>query len=102
MNDLRFAVRSLAKQPGFAAVAILALAFGIGATTSIFTVVNGVLLRPLPYEQADRLVWLWSGTAGAQLTRAAMSPPDFNDYRADTKSFERLAGFLFGSWNLTG
>jgi len=102
MNDIRFAVRSLAKQPGFAAVAILALAFGIGATTSIFTVVNGVLLRPLPYEQAERLVWFWSGTTGLQISRAGMAPLDLEDYRQDTKSFERIAGFLFGSWNLTG
>ncbi len=102
MSDLRFAVRSLRAQPGFAFVAVLALAFGIGATTSIFTVVNSVLLRALPYEQPDKLVWLWSGTTGSLISRDGMAPQDFLDYRRDTKSFERLAGFLFGSWNLTG
>ncbi len=102
MNDIRYAVRSLVKQPGFAIVAVLALGFGIGATTSIFTVVNGVLLRPLPYEQPDRLVWLWSGTTGSVISRAGVAPLDLDDYRRDTKSFERLAGFLYGSWNLTG
>ncbi|MEO8026435.1 MAG: ABC transporter permease [Bryobacteraceae bacterium] len=102
MSDLRYAVRSLRAQPGFTLVAVLALAFGIGATTSIFTVINGVLLRPLPYEQPDRLVWFWSGSTGSLISRAGIAPKDFEEYRKETKSFDRLAGFLFGSWNLTG
>jgi putative ABC transport system permease protein len=85
--DLRFGLRLLRKDPRFAALAILALALGIGATTAVFTVVDSILLRPLPYKDADRLVVALQGSTGS----APVSPADFFDYRREARSFERLS-----------
>ncbi len=78
MADVRYALRMLAKRPGFTIVAVLTLAVGIGATTAIFSVVNGVLLRPLPYTEPDRLVRLFEQTA--KNPRASVSYPNFRDW----------------------
>ena len=83
------------KQPLFTAVAIIALALGIGANTAIFTVVNAVLLRPLPYEDPDTLVWVWD--TQPQLAAAPTSLPDFIDWRDQNQSFEYLAAFQSGN-----
>ena len=89
--DVRYALRQFLKSPGFAATAILTLALGIGANTAIFSVVDGVLLNPLPFPHADRLVWVWGRIAsGAQV---AVSGPDFQDYRAQNQSFQTLSAF---------
>jgi putative ABC transport system permease protein len=89
--DIRYALRGMLRSPGFTVVALLILALGIGANTAIFSLVNGVLLRPLPYPHSERLVWGW-GTF--QLgNQAAVSPPDFVDYRSQTHSFEHLSAF---------
>jgi putative ABC transport system permease protein len=95
LQDLRYAVRTMFKQPGFTAVAIIALALGIGANTAIFTVVNGVLLRPLPYDHPDQLVWLWD--TPPQLGTAPTSLPDFLDWRDQNQSFEHLAAYVSGN-----
>ena len=84
-QDLRYAARMMFKQPVFTAVAVIALALGIGANTAIFTVVNAVLLRPLPYQDPDTLVWVWD--TQPQLAAAPTSLPDFIDWRNQNKSF---------------
>src|SRR6266513_5849660 len=91
-QDLRFAVRMLLKQPGFTIIAAVTLALGIGANTAIFSIVNAVLLRPLPYPKADRIVFL----AEADKTNAmpgtfSVSLPDYLDWRRDNTVFENLA-----------
>ena len=90
-QDVRYAWRTLRRSPGFAAVAIFTLALGIGATTAIFTIVNGVLLRPLPYRDPGRIANLWVdfGVGGQSLP--AMSAADFKDYQRKVQSFEMLA-----------
>jgi putative ABC transport system permease protein len=95
IQDLRYAVRMMLRQPLFFGVAVIALALGIGANTAIFTVVNGVLLRPLPYDDPDRLVWLWD--TQPQLPTAPASAPDFVDWRNQNTSFEAMAAFQSGS-----
>jgi putative ABC transport system permease protein len=99
MNDLRFALRQLRKSPGFTFVAILTLALGIGANTAIFSVVNAVLLRPLPYPQPERLVYLNEVIGG---TDTSIALPDYVDWRNDSKSFEHLAISRLESRNLSG
>ena len=102
MQDFRYALRQLRKNPGFTAVAVLTLALGIGANTAIFSVIENVILRPLPFGAPDRLVWL---NGKLPLTdEAAVSPPDFRDYRADNRTFDRIAamGYWAGPSNLSG
>ncbi|MFI5372473.1 MAG: ABC transporter permease, partial [Candidatus Eisenbacteria bacterium] len=100
IQDLRYTLRQLAQRPGFAAVAVVTLALGIGATTAIFSVVNAVLLRQMPYPSADRLTVLW-GARGAQ--RPLLIPiADFNDVRARNHSFVDLGIVRVQSVNLTG
>jgi predicted permease len=97
-QDARYAVRVLGRSRGFASIAGLTLALGIGATTAIFSVVRGVLLRPLPYSEPARLVAITSVIRG---TPTAVSPPDFTDWRAQTRSFSALAAFFVVTTNLT-
>jgi putative ABC transport system permease protein len=102
LQDLRYALRMLRKQPGFALVAIVALALGIGANTAIFSVVNAVLLRPLPYV-AERLVFVEAGRKQAAAKEyAGASPADFWDWQAQSQSFEQLAAFSGDGFTLTG
>src|SRR5215208_2409353 len=99
-QDLRFGVRTLAKRPGFALVAVLTLALGIGANTAIFSVVNAVLLRPLPFMDAERLVLVYETTQS--VPRDFVSVPNLEDYRAGSRSFEGFATYVPQSVNLTG
>jgi len=101
LQDLRYGLRMLAKNPGFTAVAVLTLALGIGANTAIFSVVNAVLVRPLPYKDADRLVMLWS-TKPREGWRGQASPLDFLAWRQESHSFESMAAIQPCSLNLTG
>ena len=98
MNDLRFALRQLRKSPGFTLVAVLTLALGIGANSAIFSVVNAVLLRPLPYPKADRLVYLNEVING---TNTSIALPDYMDWQRDSTSFQHLALTRIESLNLS-
>ncbi|MHB8542292.1 MAG: ABC transporter permease [Candidatus Acidiferrales bacterium] len=100
LQDLRYGVRMLAKSPGFTAIAVLTLALGIGANTALFSVVNGVLLNPLPYLQPDRLVALYAKTK--DFTRSSISYPNFLDWRRDNRSFSGIAAFREESYDMTG
>lgn len=101
-QDLRYGARTLARQPTFAAVAILALALGIGANTALFSVVNGVLLRPLPYSEPDRLVRVWNQILSDGLPQLWLSEPELIYYREKQQSFEGIGVFSSGGGNLTG
>ncbi len=101
MNDLRYAFRQLIASPGFTAVAILTLALGIGACTAIFSVVNGVLLRPLDYPQPDRIVVI-KETNLPQFPQFSASPPNFLDWQKQTHSYSYLAALSGDQINLTG
>jgi predicted permease len=103
--DLKFAFRQLRKSPGFAITAILMLAFGIGATTAIFSIVEGVLLRPLPFPDSDRLVVLTDRLQGADVGgngEAGVTVPDIRAYSRDTKTFAALGGYGFAGYELSG
>src|SRR6476660_8424955 len=89
--DVRYGLRQLRKNPGFTTVAVLSLALGIGATTAIFSVVYGVLLRPLPYPGADRVVQLWQVNQGGR--QSQFSDPNFQDVHARARSFDGIAEF---------
>jgi predicted permease len=100
IRDLRYGARALRKNPGFTAVAVLTLALGVGANTAIFSVVNAVLIRPLPYENSHELVQLW-GTM-PQSDTSPVSPANFLDWRGQNRVFERTAAYTGQSLNLSG
>jgi putative ABC transport system permease protein len=100
LTDLRYGARALYKRPGFAAVAIITMALGIGANTAIFTVVNALLLTPPALPQPDRLVSVWGTTP--TIPREEASLPDLVDWRAQSTSFATLSGVALTSVNLTG
>jgi predicted permease len=100
MQDVRYGLRQLRRNPGFTFVAVLTLAMGIGANTAIFSVVNAVLLDPLPYPQADRLVALYSRTA--QFSTASISYPNFQDWVHLNRSFSAMAAYRQDNFTLTG
>jgi hypothetical protein len=95
LRDLQFALRQLRKNPGFTTVAIVTLALGIGANTAIFSVVNALLFRPLPFHDPGRLVWIANGTADGQgLSAETTRVANFRDWREQNKSFESLAAYF--------
>lgn len=103
--DIRYALRQLRKSPGFTLTAVLTLAFGIGATTAIFSIVEGVLLRPLPFPHPDRLVVLSDVLAGANFgnnSEAGVTAPEIPVYEHETRSFSSLGGYQQNGWELSG
>src|SRR5215831_3812277 len=105
MHELRIAIRNLLKSPGFTATAVLMLALGIGTTTATFSIVEGVLLRPLPFPHPERLVVLSDILQGAKLAgsgEAGVTAPDIRAYTRDTHSFENLGGYQQFAYELSG
>src|SRR5919109_1836447 len=102
MNDLKFAFRQLLKNPGFRAVAVLTLALGIGANTAIFSVIHGVLLRPLPYRDPHRLVMICENNLKRGHQRVLVLANNLLDWRVQNTVFEDVAGEVYESFNLTG
>jgi putative ABC transport system permease protein len=100
LQDVRTSIRMLRKKPGFTILAALALALGIGANTAIFSVVNAVLLSPLPFEEPERLVWIWSTRTDRD--KAFFSIPDFIDSRERNQTLEQMVAFANWGANLTG
>src|SRR5438552_5294451 len=98
-QDLRFGFRTLRKSPGFTVVAVMTLALGIGANTAVFSVVESVLLRPLPFQDSQRLFAIWAMQKGQQ-ARIGASMPEFEDYKDQSHSFEYIANMLSG-WTYT-
>src|SRR6476659_9780856 len=101
-QDVRYALRAFGRTPGFTAAAVLSLAIGIGANTAIFSVAGALLLRPLPYKDADRLVILWNRSPGLNITQDWFSTAQYFDIRAGHRGFEQLAIAIGGNANLTG
>ena len=102
LQDMRYALRMLAKNPAFTTVAIIALALGIGANSAIFSVVNAVLLRPLPFKHPEQLVMLWENAAHMGFPRNTPSPANFLDWQKQAQSFTGMAAMVERSFNLTG
>jgi predicted permease len=101
-NDLSYGIRMLFKNPGFTATAVLSLAIGIGANSAIFSVTNALLLRPLPYRDADRLAILWNRSPGLNIEQDWFSPGQYLDVKAENTVFEQVAVSIGASFNLTG
>jgi putative ABC transport system permease protein len=102
VQDLRYAVRLLAKSPGFTCAAVVALALGIGASTTIFSVVSAVLLRPLPYPDPDRVVMVWDSNPGRGWDKFAVSPGNFTAWSETPAGFDALAALQTAAFVLTG
>jgi putative ABC transport system permease protein len=102
LQDLRYGARMLVKQPSFTLIAVLTLALGIGANTAIFSVVNALLLRPLPYPESEQLTWVWMDNRPEGIREDITSWPNFEDWRARNQSFQAMAGVRDRRFNLTG
>jgi putative ABC transport system permease protein len=101
-QDIRYGVRMLRKDAGFTAIALLTLALGIGANTAIFSILDAVLLKPLPFPEPDRLMAIWGTDSKAGEAHRALSYPDFTDYRDQNRNLEALAAYTDGTFTLTG
>src|SRR5437879_6794274 len=102
LRDLRFGLRQLLKQWGFTAIAVITLALAIGATTAVISLVNALLIRPLPYREPRQLVLLLQHFKSQNLERIPVSPPEFVDYETRAHSFEKLGAFTYTNFNLAG
>src|SRR5512145_194275 len=101
-NDLRYAFRQLLKNPAFTIVAVITLALGVGANTAIFSVVNAVLLRPLPYPEPEQLMQVWETDQARGGFDITASMPDYREWRRRNQSFSHLAAYSTGDYNISG
>lgn len=101
-QDIRYGVRKLVKSPGFTVVALIAIMLGVGTNSAIFSIVNTVLLRPLPYKSPDQLITVWSTAPGVGQSQLRTALPTINDWREQTKSFDGMAAYAFNLYNVTG
>src|SRR5215475_13546920 len=102
LKDIRFALRQLLKQPAFTAIAVVTVALAIGATTAVLSLVNALLVRPLPYREPQHLTVLLQHFKSQNLDRIPVSPPEFKDYETRSHSFEKLGAFGYTNFNLAG
>jgi len=101
LKDIRFSLRQLLKQPAFTAIAVLTIALAIGANTAVLSLVNALLIRPLPYKAPKQLVLLWERFPPQGLERIPVSAPEYLDYEKQLTSFEKIGGFNYAAYNLT-
>src|ERR1041384_5123386 len=99
-QDIRYGLRMVVANPSFSLIAILALALGIGINSSIFSIVNGVLLKPLSYKEPDQLVRIWEKWGG--FDQGSVAYLNFKDWRERNQSFDKVAAYRWGGFNLTG
>ena len=102
IQDIRYGFRGLLKRPAFTVIVVFTLALGIGANTAIFSVVNAVLLRPLPYPEPDRLVMIWGNFRSLNMMRLGASASEFVDFESQSTVFTELSAFQQAPFNLTG
>src|SRR5438034_4825051 len=102
LKDIRFASRQLVKQPAFTSIAVVTIALAIGATTAVLSLVNGLMVRPLPYREPQQLVLLLQHFKSQNLERIPVSPPEFKDYEARAHSFEKLGALRYTNFSLAG
>jgi putative ABC transport system permease protein len=102
ITDIRYGLRSLVTRPAFTAIAIVTLGLGIGVNSAIFSVVNAIVLRPLPYRNSEQLVVIWGNLHKTGLEEIELSAPEFNDFKAQSHSFAQIAAYTVQGFNLTG
>src|SRR4029079_1322232 len=102
LNDIRYAVRNLIKRPGFTSIAVVTLALGIGANSSIFSAINALLLKPLPFANEDRVMTIWDRNPIRGMEHNEVTMANYLDWKAQNRSFEKLALYSWWSTNLTG
>ncbi len=102
LNEIKIALRGLLKTPGFTAIALVTIALAIGANTAVFSLINGLLVKPLPYSDPVKLVLLWEKFAAQGLERIPVSAPEFLDLEKEAQSYSRIAAFDYRTFNMSG
>src|SRR6476659_3088210 len=102
LSDVRYAVRNLLRRPGFTIIAVITLALGIGANTAIFSAINALLLKPLPFPELDRVVAIWDKLPSRGVLHNEVAMANYLDWNSQNQSFEQLAVYRWWSANLTG